>query len=74
MIISQMLSFCFLGVILSGIALVCGVMSLNKRDRETERYIARLESENRRLKETVTHIERKAKGDRLIFTVSIDNE
>lgn len=74
MIISQMLSICFFGVFISGIALVCGIVSLNKRDSETERYIARLEAENRSLKETVERLERKAKGDKLVFTISLDNE
>lgn len=67
-----MLNMCFMGVFISGVAFVCGVIFLNKRERETDRYIARLEAENRRLKEAVTNIERKAKGDRLIFTVSLD--
>lgn len=74
MIISQMLSFCYLGVILSVIAFVHGFTSLRKRDSETERYIARLESENRLLKDKVDRLERKVKGDRLVFTISLDNE
>lgn len=72
--ISSMLNICFIGVFLSGIALVCGVMSINKRNRKTERYIARLESENRRLKYTVSLMERKANADRLVYTASIYNK
>lgn len=74
MFISQMLSFCYLGVILAVIAFVYGFTSLRKRDRDTERYIARLESENRLLKDKVERLERKVKGDRLVFTISLDNE
>lgn len=73
MIISSMLNICFMGVFLSGVAVVCGFIGLHRKDRETERYIARLEAENRRLKEAVILTERKAKGERLIFTVSLDN-
>ena len=72
MIISSMLNMCFMGVFLSGVAVVCGFIGLHKKDKATERYIARLESENRRLKHTVVVMERKAKGERLVYTLGIE--
>lgn len=72
--ISLTLFMCFVGVILSAIVLVCGFVRLNNKDKETDRYIARLESENRRLKYTVSLMERKANGDRVVYTASTYNK
>lgn len=67
-----MLNFCFAGVVLSGIAMVCGFISLNTKDKETEEYITRLKQENRRLKRTVYALERKVKGEKMVRTLSAE--
>ena len=72
--ISLTLFICFIGVILSAFALIYGVKNIDKKDKDQARYIARLEQENRRLKYTVSLMERKAKGDRLVYTLGADNK
>lgn len=67
-----MLNMCYVGVILSTIAMIWGFNNLRKRDKATERYISRLEAENRRLKHAVFVLERKAKGDRMIYTLGAE--
>ena len=69
-----MLNMCFMSVFFAGIVLVCGVAKLSKRDKKLERYIARLEQENRRLKYTMSLMEKKANGDRLVYTASTYNK
>ena len=52
------------------VVILWGLFSLHKKDL----YIARLESENNRLKETVIHAKRKANRYELMYNSIIDNE
>lgn len=59
-----------MAVFLSFVAGACGLIGLHYK----ERYIARLETENRRLKETVTLTETKANRYRLMLNTTLDNK
>lgn len=50
--------------------ILLGLFSLHKKDL----YIARLELENNRLKETVIHTKRKANRYELMYNSILDNE
>ena len=59
-----------MGMFLIYTVIVCGLIGLHKKDL----YISRLESENRRLKETLILTKRKANRYKLMLTTTLDNK
>lgn len=58
------------GLFLIYAVIVCGLIYLHKKDL----YISQLESENRRLKETVIRTKKKANRYRLMLNTTLNNK